>query len=80
MLFQIILPLTCLINLYFKEIVFPIKLKHAKIYIFVKKSEKNVGKYKPISLHSIVSKVYETQFLQMQKSLLSRFEIIVNIK
>lgn len=76
---SLLVPMTQLINLSFEQGIFPSALKESAVLpIYKKKSPFDITNYRPISLTSSLSKVFEYAMLHRLEGHLSRNSIICN--
>lgn len=72
-------PLTYLVNCSLESGIFPERLKVAKVIPIHKKNAKNsVDNYRPISLTSVISKIFEYCMLERLDSFIGRYTLIPN--
>ena len=72
-------PLSCIINLSFSQGVFPTSFKTAKVIPIHKKGSKdNIENYRPISLLSNLSKIFERLMYNRLYDYLHRFKMLYN--
>ena len=74
-------PLQCIINKSLREGIFPALLKSARVCpIFKKGDQQNCGNYRPISLLSNLSKIFERIYFSQLEHFLNVNDIIYDLQ